>query len=75
MFNKVPLSLTQANNTVDKLAELKNGGIKLEEFKLAIRICKDACAFPNFNSLQTNIDWVIGIARQNERLMGSSYFK
>ncbi|MEW6263624.1 MAG: four helix bundle protein [Thermodesulfobacteriota bacterium] len=67
----VIMLVVRANNTPDKLAVLEEIRIKLEELKVAIRICKEVKAFPNFNSFQTSINQVIQIAKQNEGWMRS----
>ena len=58
--------IVRANNSRDKQAVLEELRIKLEELKVVIRICKEVKAFPNFNSFETSIRQVIGIAKQNE---------
>ena len=63
--------IVRANSSRDKLPVLEEVRINLEELKLVIRVCKEIQAFPNFNSFQTSINQVIGIARQNEGWMKS----
>jgi hypothetical protein len=58
--------IVRANNTQEKVPVLEELRIKLEELKVVIRICKEVKAFPNFNSFETSIKQVIGIAKQNE---------
>lgn len=58
--------IVRANNCRDKLPVLEELRIKLEELKVVIRICKEVKAFPNFNSFETSVRQVIGIAKQNE---------
>jgi hypothetical protein len=58
--------IVRANNTPNKLPALEELRIKLEELKVVIRICKEIKAFSNFNSFETSIQQVIGIAKQNE---------
>lgn len=63
--------IVRANNTQDKLPVLKELGIRLEELKVLIRVCKEIHAFGNFNSFRTSINHVIEIAKQNEGWMRS----
>jgi len=66
LAREVVMLIVRANNCGDKLPVLEELRIKLEELKIVIRICKEVKAFPNFNSFETSIRGVVGIARQNE---------
>jgi len=66
LTREVVMLIVRANNCRDKLPVLEELRIKLEELKVVIRICKEVKAFPNFNSFETSIRQVIGIAKQNE---------
>lgn len=63
---KVIMMIVRANNVANRLPVLEELRIKLEELKIEIRICKEIKAFANFNSFETSINKVIGIAKQNE---------
>ncbi len=62
----VIMIIVRANNSVEKLPHLEQLRLKLEELKVEIRICKELCAFANFNSFEASINQVIDISKQNE---------
>jgi hypothetical protein len=45
---------------------------RLEDLKIAIRLCKDLKAFANFNSYQYSINEVVDLCRQNEGWLKNS---
>lgn len=47
--------IRRANDATDKAPILLQNRERLEDLKLAIRLCKDLKAFANFNSYQTKV--------------------
>ena len=68
---EVLMLIVRANNTDNKKPVLEEVRIKLEELKVAVRVCKEVKAFSNFNSFETAINHVVEIAKQNEGWMRS----
>ena len=47
---EVVMLIVRANNSTDKISVLEELRIKLEELKVAVRVCKEIKTFPNLNS-------------------------
>ncbi len=58
--------IRRANDAGDKTLLLLQNREKLEDLKIAVRLCKDLQAFNNFNSFQYSINEVVGLCKQNE---------
>jgi hypothetical protein len=58
--------IRRANDAEDKAPLLLQNRERLEDLKIAIRLCKDLQAFQNFNSFQYSINEVVDICKQNE---------
>lgn len=58
--------IIRANSESDRLKTLYELRDKIEEFKVTLRICKEAKAFKNFNSFKHAIEEAISLSRQNE---------
>lgn len=58
--------IRRANDAEDKAPLLLQNRERLEDLKIAVRLCKDLKAFVNFNSFQYSINEVVDICRQNE---------
>ena len=54
-----------------RLEVLEELGLKIEELKVRIRVCKEVRAFHNFNSFRTSINHVLSLAKQNAGWMRS----
>lgn len=58
--------IRRANNSINKAPILELLRERLEDLKLAIRLCKDLKSFSNFNSYQHSINEVVNLCKQNE---------
>ncbi len=64
--------IVRANNTRNRLPVQKELRLKIEELKVAVRVCKEMRAFPSFKTFENSINQVVAIAKQNEGWMRSA---
>jgi len=68
--------IRRANDaTTERASILLQARERLEDLKMAIRLCKDLKAFANLNSYQYSINEVVNLCRQNEGWLKSSLQK
>lgn len=67
--------IRRANDVEEKAPLLLQNREKLEDLKIAVRLCKDLQAFNNFNSFQYSINEVVGLCKQNEGWLKSAQQK
>jgi len=68
------LSLVVRANALDRdsrIDVLQELGLRIEELKVQVRVCKELRVFHNFNSFTIAINHVLSLAKQNEGWMRS----